>query len=138
MFKPLQLSEIEERNLSRELVERSEKLDRDFSLHKHTMIYCSHGEIDTAEPCYLSPTRRDFELPSKEQLRLVTDHIQSLGYSMSDISRLIGARPLSLSHWLSDNQDKQINKSNWVLLTQLAGLTYVAPLANLNLLDDSI
>ena len=131
MFEPLQLSVIEEKGLARELVEQSEKLDSDFSSHKHSMIYCDHGKINTKLNCYLSPTNPAFVLPSKEQLRLVVDHILSLNYSKQEISRFLGISSdgnRTLNYWLSDNDKKQINKSNWVLLTQLAGLTLVTAL----------
>ncbi|ARR51938.1 hypothetical protein [Photobacterium damselae] len=135
MFEPLSIVLLDDKTFAFELSSKRKKLDANYKYHLACMLYSSHGDIDISQNCYLSPIDPNFELPSKQELNKVVNHILSIGYSKQEISNYLGVqaeRNRTLNYWLSESSAKSINKSNWILLCQLAGLQLVTALPNLN------
>ncbi|WP_188012740.1 hypothetical protein [Photobacterium damselae] len=135
MFNPLSIALLDDKDFSNEMNQKRNELDKKYKCHLADYLYSDHGGIDITQNCYLPPESNDFELPSIGEVQKVVDHLLSIGYSKQNISKFLGIQMngnRTLNYWLSENSPRNINKSNWILLCQLAGLQFVTALPNLN------
>lgn len=103
-------------------------LEERAAIHISNMVYVDYDGIDKSHPSFLPPHHPDFELPSKELTAKVVEIISKEGYGREELASLLGVTSRALRNWISLDEkqaNNTINKSNWFLLTQLAGLTLV-------------
>ncbi|MCG9625242.1 hypothetical protein L1D34_10350 [Vibrio mediterranei] len=110
--------------------QEKERIDR----HLGYIAYGQHG-LSMTEPCMLPPEHPDFELPSTAMLRDVVALIKSRGYTLGEISEVMGFErspsgksSRALSRWMSDEYENRINVPTWLTLRSLAGLPLVTML----------
>lgn len=113
------------------MVKFIEKSKTEANSHIMFKVFGKANGIDKELPCFLQPQDPNFELPSKEVLNEVVNLILKRGYTKADICAFLGMsseRNRTLNYWLKETSEKQISKSHWFCLSQLAGLTFITML----------
>ncbi|MFA0159235.1 hypothetical protein [Vibrio sp. 10N.261.46.A3] len=113
------------------MVKFIEKSKTEANSHIMFKVFGKANGIDKELPCFLQPQDPNFELPSKEVLNEVVNLILKRGYTKADIGAFLGMsseRNRTLNYWLKETSEKQISKSHWLCLSQLAGLTFITML----------
>ncbi len=116
-----------------EKIERNKEIANRHILH---MEFGKFGGLSKDQKCLLQPTDPNFELPSKEIVKIVVDLLISRGMTKNQISEAVGVSVTGsnrlLNYWINPESDRTINKSNWIVMAQLAGLMLVTMVDNEN------
>ncbi len=99
-------------------------------------LICKHDGLDLSAPWFKPYDDPDFELPPKQAVRTVIKLVLARGYNKTQISDCLGVSKTGsnrvINYWLSEDSDRHVNKSNWILLTIMAGIAIPDQLAYLS------
>lgn len=107
---------------------KKEELERSSNTHVRHILVCNHKGIDLSLPCFLQPEDSNFSMPDKTTVSKVIELLLELNpsWTKTNISQMLGISSTGsnrlINYWIKSDNDREINKSNWLVLATKAGL----------------